>query len=400
EGIKSAVSIPVAGGTQVQDIEVAAEAVASGKCDMVYMARANIADPELANKAKAGKLHEIKPCINCCRCQESADDPPVYCSVNPRVGREAEYPSAMPEPAEVKKKVLVIGGGPSGMEAARVAALKGHNVTIVDENYQLGGAMLLASIANPKMGPQMRYKIKEVEALPINIKLSTEVTPEFVKQFNPDTVVLAVGGAPKLPDVPGIDKTIVRSRTDMQALFGAKASNKKKDFLMTLALPFVSQFVKYFYNPDLFRKLLKFDFVFIKNRPALLGGGFAGLEMGELLLECGKKPTIIEETPYFGSDFGPITRWVFKKILRDHNVPMYSSATIKEITDEGIKIDIGGETQFIDADAVIPTNITKNTVLYDQIKDMVKEIHATGDGNDPGKLMEAITSGFIAGNKI
>ena len=122
--------------------------------------------------------------------------------------------------------------------------------------------------------------------------------------------------------------------------------------------------------------------------------------MGELLIESGKKPTVIEETPYFGSDIGPITRWVFKRFLREHNVPMYSSATIKEITDDGVKIDIGGETQFIDADAVVPTQINNNTALYDQLKGMVDEIYATGDGNEPGKLMEAITSGFIAGNKI
>ena len=401
EGIKSAVSIPVAGGTQVQDIEVAAQAIADGQCDMVFMARANIADPDLANKARAGRIQDIKPCINCCRCQESSDDPPVYCSVNPRMGREAEYPSATPEPAKTKKKVLVIGGGPSGMEAARVASLKGHHVTIVDQNYQLGGAMLLASIANLKMGPQMRYKIKEIGNLPINVKLRTQVTPDFVKQFNPDAVVVAVGGAPKLPNVPGIDKTIVRSRNDMEAIFGGRKTNKKKDFLMALSMPFVSVFVKYFYNPDLFRKLLKYDFVFLKNHPALLGGGFAGLEMGELLIEAGKQPAaLIEESPYIGSDIGPITRWVLKRIIKEHNVPMYKNATIKEITDDGIKIDVDGESKMIKADAVVPTQIVSNTTLYDQLKGMVKEIHAVGDGNDPGKLMEAITSGFVAGNKI
>jgi 2,4-dienoyl-CoA reductase (NADPH2) len=405
-GIKSVVKVPVAGGTQLQDIMLAADAVATGKTDMVFMARANIADPEISNKAKKYQVGEIRPCINCCRCQESSalfsyKNPNVYCSVNPRVGREAEYPSAIPEPAKIKKKVLVIGGGPSGMEAARVAALKGHNVTLVEKNGRLGGAMLMGSIANEKLGPQMKFKIREIQRLPIKVMLQTEATPELVDQMKPDAVVVAVGGKTRLPDAPGIDKPIVRGRSLIETMFGAKPDNKKKEFMVKAALPLLAMVNKFYYNPDLFRKLIKFDFIFFKKKNAILGGGFAGLEMGELLSNAGKKVTaLIEEGKEFGADIGPIHRWVFKKEMKDHNVPMLKQAKVLRINDDSVDVQVVEEKYAVEADTVIPTQINRNSELYDKIKDKVKEIYFTGDANSPGKLMEAITSGFIAGSAI
>lgn len=398
-GIKSAVTVPVAAGTQLQDIMLAADAVATGKADMVFMARANIADPELPNKGKLYQVGEIRPCINCCRCQESADTPPVNCSVNPRVGREAEYPSAMPEPAKIKKKVLVIGGGPSGMEAARQCALKGHDVTLVDRNSRLGGSMLVASIANEKIGPQMRYKIREVKRLPIKVMLKTEVTPELVDEIKPDAVVVAVGGKMQVPDVPGKDKSIIRGKNLLDAVFGGKAAGNM-DFIIKLALPFLSIFSRLYYNPDVYRKLLRFDPILFKKKNAILGGGFGGLEMGELLTNLGKKVTIIEEGKYIGDDIGPIHRWVFKKAMKDHNVPMLNQAKVLEIKDDGVDVMFREKKEFVEADAVIPTRIDRNTELLDKIKDKVKEVYFTGDANEAGKLMEAITSGFKAGRAI
>ncbi|MCU0822923.1 MAG: FAD-dependent oxidoreductase, partial [Spirochaetes bacterium] len=398
-GIKKAVTVPVAAGTQLQDIMLAADAVATGKADMVFMARANIADPELPNKGKLYQVGEIRPCINCCRCQESADTPPVYCSVNPRVGREAKYPSAMPEKAKTKKKVLVIGGGPSGMEAARVAALKGHDVTLVEKNSRLGGSMLVASIANEKIGPQMRYKIREIKRLPVKVMLTTEATPELVDQLKPDAVVVAVGGKMRVPNVPGKDKSIVKGKNLLDAVFGGKVTGNV-DFLLKAALPFMSIFSRIYYNPDVYRKLLKFDPIIFKKKPAILGGGFGGLEMGELFVNMGKKITIIEEGKYIGDDIGPIHRWVFKKAMKDHDVPILKEAKVTEIKDNGVDVVVSAKKAFIEADSVVPTKIDKNDELYDKIKGKVKEIYFTGDANESGKLMEAITSGFIAGSAI
>ncbi len=400
EGIKSAVTVPVAAGTQLQDVLLAADAVARGRTDMVFMARANIADPELPNKAKSYKIGEIRPCINCCRCQESADTPPVNCSVNPRVGREAEYPTANPGPAKKKKKVLVIGGGPSGMEAARIAAVRGHDVTLVDRMFRLGGAMLMASVANEKIGPQMRYKIKEISRLPINVRLQTEATPALIDEIKPDAVVVAVGGKTRLPDVPGIDKPIVRGRSLIEAMFGSKLPKKKQDLLVSLSVPLLSIFNRFYYNPDLFRKLFKYDFILSKKNNVILGGGFAGLEMGELISDAGKNVTIIEEDKYIGADVGPIHRWVFKKALKDNNVKMLKESKVLKIEDNGLEVLSNSKAEFIQTGAVIPSQIDRNTALYDQLKDNVEEIYFTGDANEPGKLMEAISSGYIAGYSI
>jgi 2,4-dienoyl-CoA reductase (NADPH2) len=110
---------------------------------MVYMSRAVVADPDMPNKAREGRLKDIRPCINCCRCISGVDNTPVYCSVNARMGREAEYPRE--KPAARSKKVLVAGAGPGGMEAARVAALRGHQVTLYEKGSRLGGQLTLAS---------------------------------------------------------------------------------------------------------------------------------------------------------------------------------------------------------------------------------------------------------------
>lgn len=406
-GIKNAVNVPVAGGTQVQNIMVAADAVANGKTDMVYMARANIADPEISNKAKMHRVDEIRPCINCCRCQEASalfsyKNPNVYCSVNPRVGREVDFPSPIPEPAKIKKKVLVIGGGPSGMETARVASLRGHDVTLVEKNAMLGGAMLMASVPNEKMWPQLKYKIKEIKKLPIKIRLKTEATPALVDEIKPDVVVVAVGGKTRLPEVPGVDKPSVRGRSVMEQMFGGgKSNNGKKDFWVKLSLPFLSMVNKFYYNPDIVRKLLKYDFVFFRKQNAILGGGFAGLEMGELLTNSGKKVSaLIEEGEYIGADIGPIHRWVFKKALRDHNVPMLKEAKVLEIKDDTLDVEVKASRQSVGANTVVPTEINRNNALYDQIRDKVQEVHLIGDANKAGKLMEAYAAGFLTGNAI
>jgi len=162
--VRKAVGIPVAAGTQIQDVLVAERVLAEGKADLVYMARALLADPELPNKAREGRLADIRPCMNCCRCIEDSDAPPVYCSVNARLSREWEYPAETP--AAESKRVLVVGGGPAGIEAARIAALRGHRVTLCERGPRLGGILILAAITNKRIGNVVRYLDGQMRKLP------------------------------------------------------------------------------------------------------------------------------------------------------------------------------------------------------------------------------------------
>jgi NADPH-dependent 2,4-dienoyl-CoA reductase/sulfur reductase-like enzyme len=177
------------------------------------MARALVADPELPNKAREGKFDEINYCIACCRCLDTAISGECpSCAVNARVGREAVYNI---EPSTEKKDVLIIGGGPSGMEAARVAALRGHKVTLYDRGRRLGGSLLLACIMNPELPKFLKYQVNQVRKLPIDVRLNTEVDTIFVERMKPDVVIVATGGKPPTVEIPGIHRDNVLLSHDM-----------------------------------------------------------------------------------------------------------------------------------------------------------------------------------------
>lgn len=396
EGVKKAVNIPIAAGTQIQDPLVAERVLAEGKADIIYMSRAVVADPDMPNKAREGRLKDIRPCINCCRCISGVDNVPVYCSVNARMGREAEYPRE--KPAAKSKKVLVAGAGPGGMEAARIASLRGHKVVLYDQNSRLGGALLLASITNERMKPALDYMSREIKKLPIEVRLNTKVTPALVAQMKPDAVVLALGGAPSKVEVPGGDSGILLDRGDVQAVFSGHTM--KKAGLLTKTFSYLAAlFIKYFYNPSLIRWLLRFNFPFGK-RVVVVGGNFAGCELGETLAELGKEVTIVEESKRLGADIEITHRWVFLKKLKDAGAKMFREAKVTEITDKGVKISYSGSTEFIEADTVVKVGITPDISLPQEFKGKAPELYLVGDCTEPGKLLEAMASGFLVGHKI
>jgi len=396
EGVKRVVHIPVAAGTQIQDVLVAEHVLAQGKADMIFMARALIADPELPNKAKEGRLKDIRPCMNCCRCMEASDNPPVYCSVNARIGREFEYPCE--KPSATKKRVLVIGGGPGGMEVARIASLRGHKVTLCDQNSRLGGSLLLASVTNWRLGPVLEYMVREIRKLSIEIKLNTTVTPQWVEKMRPDAVVVAVGGVAPPLEVPVADSPILLDRRRIQEVLEGRSIQKG-----ALAKRFVSYLgrllIKYFYDPSLLKWLLKFNFPF-KKRVIILGGNYAGCELAETLVARGKEVTIIEESGRMGSDIGIIHRWVFLRNLKDFGVKMITNAKLLEVTNKGVKIFRGGSTEFIETDTVVKVRITTNKKLFKELEGKIPILYCVGDCSEQGMLFEAVASGFLTGQKI
>ena len=396
EEVKRAVSIPVAAGTQIQDPVIAERVLAEGKADMVYMARALIADPELPNKAKEGRLEDIRPCMNCCRCISAVDNLPVYCSVNARVGREADYPDM--KLAQARKKVLVVGGGPAGMEAARVAALRGHDVTLCDQNHRLGGALLLASVANRRLGPVLRYMQREVRRLPIDVKLGTRVTVQWIERMRPDTVVLALGGTPSPLKANVVNSRIILDRAYVQAILAGHRIQGGGLRLRTLS--FLSGLmVRYLYNPGLIRWLLRFGFPFGK-RVVILGGDFAGCELADTLTDRGKQAAIIEASDRIGSDIEITHRWVLLKKLREAGVRMFTGAKVTEVVDSGVKIEQSSLSELVEADTVVNAGIDAVPKLDWQPACEVAEVHIIGDSAEPGKLMEAVASGFIVGHEI
>jgi len=376
EAVKQAVSIPVAAGTQIQDAVVAERVLAEGKADLVYMARALLADPELPNKAKEGRLADIRPCMNCCRCIEASDAPPVYCSVNARLSREREYPDETP--AAEPKRVLVVGGGPSGIEAARIASTRGHTVTLCERGPRLGGSLVLAAITNSRMGNVVKYLDRQVRKLPIELRLNTEVTPALMDVIKPDVVILACGGTAPGLEVPGGGNSNVLDQRDMKEMMAGHGVGKGgpgQRVLSTLG----ALFMRFFYEPSLIRWMLRFGFPF-KKRVAIVGGGFAGCELGVTLVERGKEVAIM---------------------LRKAGARLETDADVVEITNEGVKIARAGATDLVEADTVVIVGaLGPSTGLAERFAGKAPVVRSIGDCAEPGKLLEATASGFIAGQEI
>jgi 2,4-dienoyl-CoA reductase (NADPH2) len=198
--------------------------------------------------------------------------------------------------------------------------------------------------------------------------------------------------------VPGSNSNIVLDRGDVQAVFGGHSVRKGGLSKRTVSY-MAALFVKYFYDPSALRWLLRFNFPFGK-RVVVVGGNFAGCELGETLAERGKKVTIVEESKRLGSDIEITHRWVFLKKLKEAGARMFRDAKVTEITDKGVQISHSGATEFIEADTVVKVGITPDTGLAQALKGKAPELYLVGDCSEPGKLMEAVASGFLAGQKI
>jgi len=402
EAVKQVVNVPVVAAYRINDPILANNILSEGRADVIGMGRALIADPEFPNKAREGRISEIRKCIACLRCidlvHNHPDVLPMACTVNYRAGREGE---TIITPAKEPKKVLVIGGGPAGMQAAITATDKGHKVTLVDQSRRLGGAMLAAGILNPQLPNLRKYMEAEVQKRPIEVKLKTEVTTSFVQQINPDVTIIAAGGEPPAYNIPGVKGPNVLSG---RAMFEAIAMNRVPGnvgsghkILWRLALLATGLG----YHPGLINYGMKFGFPFGK-RVVVLGGGFAGFEVSDVLGEKGKKVTILEEGPQLGYGIGISNIWVLIKRLRKFGVAMEKNVKIEKITDKGVEALVGDERKFYEADTVMLARPfkAKDDALKKELEVKGLEAIVIGDAADPQKIMEAVATGFRAGFDI
>lgn len=355
EGIKKIVNIPVAACNRINDPLLAEAILREGKADLIAMGTPLIADPELPIKAKEGRLDDIRMCTACCNCWDNyIKGEPITCSVNTQAGRESEYNIAV---AEKTKRVFIIGGGPAGMEAARIAALRGHRVTLFERRDSLGGQLLFAVLPPYKQewNSLINYLTTQLKKLGVEVRLDEECTLENVNRYNPDIVIVATGATPFLPDIHGkCAKNVV---TAIDAL--------------TEKQP-------------------------IGENVIIVGGGSIGCETAEFLFQKGKKVTIIEMLNRIGEDIGEWNRWVIVDRLNASGIRVETDAKVEEISARGVRITRpGGFREFFEADSVvIAAGMRPEDTIAKELKDNVQSIFMIGDCVKPQKVKNAIEGGF------
>ncbi|NYC92595.1 oxidoreductase [Clostridium acetobutylicum] len=366
ERFKKELNIPVTTVGSL-DIDIAEQVIIEEKADMVAMIRAFIADSDFVNKAKYGEERTIRPCIRCTTCVGQSPHAyciPIRCAVNPMNGREREFMN-MPF-QETKKKVVVIGGGPAGMEAARDAAKRGHKVIIMEKSDELGGFLKVASASSLKndMRRYLQWAVNmTMESQNIEVRLNTEATVENVKAENPDAIVIAVGSKVFIPDIPGVEKKNV--------IWAGDIAQRKMD---------------------------------TGNKVIVVGAGLTGSEAALLLARKGKKVTLVDMRPLKDLDANSpaIATSTLRSMLQSEDVKTITGIKLKEISDEdAVFVDERQQEHVICCDTlVLALGVTPRTEVVNKFKELVKEVYVIGDcNNKSGNLIKATTEGFFCGNE-
>lgn len=403
--IKQVAKKPVAQGYRNADPRVMERNLAAGKLDVIAGLRYSIADPALPRKVMEDRTEDMNLCIVCCRCLDdvvSQGKPMNFCGVNPHLGPELDHP--LYPKADRAKRVMVVGSGPAGINAAITACERGHAVDLYEEGPRLGGCVKMSSIFSPYHERYLNYLMAQMRKHPqVTVHLNTKVTPDVVRAAKPDAVIVAAGGAPINLDVPGgTGKNVVTSHDFLEMINGHKPKGKAGAF-NNLMWGGGAWFLKHYYTPGFARTMTAKSMWPIGKNVAIIGGGLPGCELGHLCMETGRTTTIIEEQKKVGFDVGGSDRFgLINGFKQAENVEMYPLTRVVEVTDEGVKCiqktKDGEERElFVPAKTVAVTlGLDPNHALGDAIKDLVDEVYLVGDCDVPGRIADATKAGYRA----
>ena len=381
EAIKKQVTIPVIVSGRLDPV-MGERILRNGQADLIGIVRRMMADPELPNKVISGKLDEIAPCTACDECfGKLAEQKTVNCRINSALGNELEYRI---KPAEQRKKVVVVGGGPAGMQAARVAALRGHDVVLYEKESRLGGTLPVAAmvkgLAIENLPALVRYFSIQLKKLGVKVMLREEVTQKLIEEIKPDAVIVAVGGIPVVPSIAGIDKANVVKGSDLHRM--AK-----------IPLRFLS--------PRFLRWLTRFWMPIGKN-VIVMGGLIQGCQLAEFLVERDRGITLLETTDEAGTGLpqrikGRLLDWLSRK-----GVIISTGVKYERIVDEGIVIITDKEQrQMVEGDTIVTAlPLGTNTGLYRALQGKVPVVQMVGDCAEPRKIIDATSDGMRIGCSI
>lgn len=389
KAIRRAVNIPVIAVGRIEP-EVAEQHIAAGDFDFMGMGRKLLADPELPNKLRDGLAQTVRPCIYCYVCvSQIFINQPLCCAVNPATGEEARLGSF--SPTETAKKVLVVGGGPAGMEAARVLAERGHRVSLWEREDRLGGTLRVAALAYEPNGKLIDYLEQGLRASSAELVLNKEASFEEIKRGGFDAVVVAVGADRRAPALPGKDMAHVLDGEELRDMLFAGDAHGKLKFYQRLLLRLMHAF-KLNRNIDHMRSLSRL-YMPIGRRVAIVGGGLVGVEVAELLAERGRQVTVLEPGRDFGAELSIVRRWRVLHGLADHGVTLLANAQVRSIDADGLSYAQSEEQGRLAADTVIiAQGAQPNTRFEADLKSAGIEVYNIGDSAQIGYIEGAVRS--------